>query len=202
MTFAAKYEILEAVALGAVETFVARKLATDEPVLVHIFECPAQPPNQPTVQWVLESFRMVAPDPCGLVVETGRYEATSYGYLVTRLPEKSALQAWIQAYNIRQQAEAGLVAPPLSAAAKDSPESMKPATNIPFESEETSRVTGFDRREGITKELEALRPEPSSAANQSPRAAPGVRAHSDAVSGDCREAGLEDPAAVQSEDTR
>jgi hypothetical protein len=39
MTFAAKYEILEAVTRGAVETFVARKVATDERVLVCIFEC-------------------------------------------------------------------------------------------------------------------------------------------------------------------
>src|SRR5208282_6575656 len=129
MTFAAKYEILEVVARGTVETFVARKVATDEPVLVHIFECQEQQPNQPTVQWVLESFRIVAPDPCGLVVETGRYEATSYGYLVARLPEKSALQAWIQAYNARQQAETGVVPPPPSLATPDSPESTKPVTH-------------------------------------------------------------------------
>ena len=63
MTFAAKYEFLESVTRGAVETFVARKVATDERVLVYIFECPEQPPNKPTVQWILESFRAVAPDP-------------------------------------------------------------------------------------------------------------------------------------------
>ncbi len=63
MTLAAKYEFLEALTRGAVETFMARKVATDERVLVYIFECPEQPLNQPTVQWILESFRALAPDP-------------------------------------------------------------------------------------------------------------------------------------------
>src|SRR5271157_4250667 len=109
MTFAAKYEILEFLTRGSVETFVARKVATDERVLVYIFECPEQPLNRPTVQWILESFRALAPDPPELVAETGRYDATSYGYLVTKLPEKSALQAWIQSYEARQQAASGLL---------------------------------------------------------------------------------------------
>ena len=73
MTFAAKYEILEPLTRGAVETFVARRVATDERVLVCIFECPEQRLNQPTVQWIMESFRAVAPDPPELVAETGRY---------------------------------------------------------------------------------------------------------------------------------
>src|SRR5271157_979288 len=105
MTFAAKYEILEPVTCGAVETFVARKVATDARVMVCIFECRQQPANKPTVQWILESFQAVAPNPPALVTETGRYDATSYGYLVTQYPERSALQAWIQAYEARQHTQ-------------------------------------------------------------------------------------------------
>ena len=108
MTFAAKFEILENLTRGTVETFVARKLPIEECVLVHVFEAGEQPPNQPTVQWILESFRAVAPDPCGPVVETGRYDATSYGYLVTKLPEKSVLEAWLQSYEAQQKTEAGI----------------------------------------------------------------------------------------------
>src|SRR5271157_5951690 len=125
MTFAAKYEIMEAVTRGAVETFVARKVATDERVLVYVFECQEQKSNKPTVQWVLESFRAVAPDPPELVAETGRYDATSYGYLVTKLPEKSTLQAWVRSYESRQQATAGMVVPPTDAPATGTHESAK-----------------------------------------------------------------------------
>jgi hypothetical protein len=163
MKFAAKYEILETFTRGSVETFAARKIATDEVVLVHIFECQEQQPNQPTVQWVLESLRAVAPDPCARVVETGRYDETSYGFLVTRLPEKSALQAWIQSYEACQQAGDEVVVPPVSTPAAPSLESATPEAGPVPESDAATRVFGTvpapERPEGITKEFEALRSE-------------------------------------------
>jgi hypothetical protein len=99
MKFANKYELFEAVTSGRVETFFARDLASGERVLLHIFEAPEKKPDQPTVIWVLESFRKVAPDPPGLVVETGRYSGTTYAYLVTKLPDNAALQHWTQSYD-------------------------------------------------------------------------------------------------------
>jgi len=170
MTFAAKYEILEAVTRGAVETFVARKVATDERVLVYVFECQEQKSNKPTVQWVLESFRAVAPDPAELVVETGRYDATSYGYLVTKLPDKSALLAWVQSYQARQQAAVGVVVPATNAPATGAHESAKEVADALPASEQPTRVLGFDQPEEITKAFEALRSElkPPSATDSSP----------------------------------
>lgn len=159
MTFAAKYETLEAVTRGAVETFVARKVATDERVLVYIFECPEQPLNKPTVQWILESFRGVAPDPPELVAETGRYNATSYGYLVTKIPENSKLQAWIQSYEARQQAAEGTVAPPAGAPVAGARDSAKDLGDALPASERPTRVFGSERPEEITKAFEALRSE-------------------------------------------
>lgn len=103
MKFAAKYEILEPVTRGSVETFVARCVATDERVLVHIFECPEQRSDQPTVQWVLESFQAVAPDPAELVLATGRYSGTSYAYLATKLPDSAVLQEWVRSYEDREE---------------------------------------------------------------------------------------------------
>ena len=111
MKFAAKYEILEPVARGAVETFVARSIATDERVLVHIFECPEQRPDQPTVQWVLESFRAIAPEPAELVLATGRYSGTTYAYLATKLPDNAALKAWVQSYESREETEEKITPP-------------------------------------------------------------------------------------------
>jgi hypothetical protein len=105
MKFAAKYEILEPITRGSVETFVARSLGTDERVLVHIFECPEQRSDQPTVQWVLESFQAVAPAPAELVLATGSYSGTSYAYLATKLPDNAKLQEWVRSYEEQQQAQ-------------------------------------------------------------------------------------------------
>ena len=104
MNFAGKYEILEPVTHGSVETFLARIIATDDRVLVHIFECPEKRPDQPTVQWVLDSFHAVAPDTPELVLGTGTYSGTSYAYMVTKLPDSAALQRWIRAYETQEGA--------------------------------------------------------------------------------------------------
>ena len=98
MKFANKYELFEAVTSGRVETFFAKDLASGERVLLHIFEAPEKKPEQPTVLWVLESFRRVAPNPPGLVLETGRYSGTTYAYLVTKLPDNAALKLWTRSY--------------------------------------------------------------------------------------------------------
>jgi hypothetical protein len=136
MTFASKYEILEPVTSGSVETFVARSLATDERVLVHIFECPEQRPDQPTVQWVLESFQAIASEPTGLVLATGRYSGTTYAYLVTKLPESAVLDAWIRSYQAREEKPAAAPFPgpasprqPLEKAVEE-PLGVTPATAL------------------------------------------------------------------------
>jgi hypothetical protein len=98
MKFADKYELSEAVTSGRLETFMGRDIGSGEPVLVHIFDAPVKKPDQPTVLWVLESFRAVAPEPPGLVIATGKYGGTSYAYLVTQVPDDLALRKWKQAY--------------------------------------------------------------------------------------------------------
>jgi hypothetical protein len=99
MEFSEKYELMESLTTGAVESFAAKNKARGESVLVHILQCEPQKPNQPTVQWVLEAFRKVAPEPAGVVLETGRYSGTTYAYVVTTLPDDAALRAWVQRYN-------------------------------------------------------------------------------------------------------
>jgi hypothetical protein len=98
MKFGEKYELLESLTTGGVETFVANDKVRGERVLVHILHCDPQKPNQPTVQWVLEAFRRVAPEPAGLVLEAGRYSGTLYAYIVSKLPEDAALQGWVRQY--------------------------------------------------------------------------------------------------------
>ena len=98
MKFGEKYELLESLTTGGVETFVANDRVRGERVLVHILECEAQKPNQPTVQWVLDQFRQIAQEPAGLVLETGRYSGTLYAYLVTKMPDEAALTKWVQLY--------------------------------------------------------------------------------------------------------
>jgi hypothetical protein len=98
MKFGEKYELLESITTGGLETFVANDKVRGERVLVHILECEAQKPNQPTGQWVLEAFRRVAPEPVALVLETGRYSGTLYGYLITKMPGEAALTKWVHLY--------------------------------------------------------------------------------------------------------
>jgi hypothetical protein len=98
MKFADKYELSDAVTSGRLETFLGRDVGSGERVLVHIFDAPVKQPGQPTVMWVLESFRALAPEAPGLVIAAGRYDGTSYAYLVTRVPDEAALRQWKQTY--------------------------------------------------------------------------------------------------------
>jgi len=101
MKFAEKYDLQESLTTGAVETFFANDKVRGERVLVHILRCDPRKPNQPTVQWVLEAFRRVAPEPVGLVLEAGPYSGTLYAYLVTKMPDDGALRVWVLQYEAR-----------------------------------------------------------------------------------------------------
>jgi hypothetical protein len=136
MKFGEKYELLESLTTGGVETFIANDKVRGERVLVHILEGEAQKPNQPTVQWVLEAFRRIAPEPAGLVLETGRYSGTLYAYLVTRMPDEAALQGWVQMYRAQARETQEIAAP----AGQATPESEFPTADLT--SKESSRVPG------------------------------------------------------------
>jgi hypothetical protein len=113
MKFGEKYELLESLTTGSVETFVANDKVRGERVVVHILHGDPQKPNQPTVQWVLDSFRRVAPEPVGLVLEAGRYSGTLYAYLVTKLPEEAALRAWVKQYRAQARDTQEIPIPPV-----------------------------------------------------------------------------------------
>lgn len=136
MKFGEKYELLESLTTGGVETFVANDKVRGERVLVHILECEAQKPNQPTVQWVLDQFRRIAPEPAGLVLETGRYSGTLYAYLVTKMPDEAALTKWVQLYRSQGHDTQDSPAP----VAKPTAESELPTAEIT--PKEPSRVPG------------------------------------------------------------
>ncbi len=103
MKFGEKYELLESLTTGTVETFVANDKVRGERVLVHIVECGPQKPEQTTSEWALESFRRSAPEPPGPVLETGKYSGTKYAYVVTRSEDDAALKAWVRRYEIQAQ---------------------------------------------------------------------------------------------------
>ena len=126
MKFGEKYELLESLTTGGVETFVANDKVRGERVLVHILECDAQKPNQSTVQWVLEAFRRIAPEPAALVLETGRYSGTLYAYVVTRMPDDAALRKWVKLYKAQASDTQEIPAPP----AKATPQSESPTAEM------------------------------------------------------------------------
>jgi hypothetical protein len=131
MEFSEKYELMESLTTGAVESFAAKNKARGERVLVHILQCDPQKPNQPTVQWVMEAFRKVAPEPAGIVIETGRYGGTAYAYVVTTLPDDAALHAWVQRYNAQNLETQDLEPQQIEAPVADHGESKNPGSEIP-----------------------------------------------------------------------
>lgn len=132
MKFGDKYELLDSLTTGSVETFVANDKLRGERVLVHILHCDPQRPNQPTVQWVLDTFRRVAPEPAGLVLEAGRYSGTLYAYLITKLPDEAAVQAWVKQYKAQARDTQEITARPLQPPAPVSPLPPVPVSSQPL----------------------------------------------------------------------
>jgi hypothetical protein len=103
MKFSEKYELLESLTTGAVETFVANDKVRGERVLVHIVECAPQKPDQTTAEWVLESFRRLAPEPPGPVLETGKYSGPKYAYVVSKSADENVVKAWVRRYELQAE---------------------------------------------------------------------------------------------------
>jgi hypothetical protein len=144
MKFGDHYELVQSVADGPVETFVAKDLRRGESVLVHILDCGEQKPNQPTVQWVMEAFRSNAPEPAGLVLEAGRYSGTLYGYLVTRLPDETALKNWVERYKLQRQETQEFAIPSSGAKKNESPTAdLTPVEPAPSAGLFTQAFRGF-----------------------------------------------------------
>ncbi len=157
MKFGDKYELLESVTTGKVETFVANDKVRGERVLVHILHGDPQKSNQPTVQWVLEAFRRVAPEPAGLVLEAGRYSGTLYAYLVTKMPQESALRNWVTLYEAQALDTQEIPAPP----PPPTPQSKAPTADLPMK--EIPQTSG-----SVTQLLREFEPPAKSAAPNGP----------------------------------
>jgi hypothetical protein len=116
MRFLEKYELIEQVTSGAVDTFVGRELASGERVLVHIFSGSDPMAGQAALQWALQSFRSLAPPPMGTVVEGGRYLQAPGAYLVTKSPDMPGLTAWVRLYKSQSEKTQEFVAPGMGSA--------------------------------------------------------------------------------------
>jgi hypothetical protein len=103
MKFGEKYDLLESLTTGAVETFVANDKVRGERVLVHIVECAPQKPDQTTAEWVLESFRRLAPEAPGPVLETGKYSGAKYAYVVTKPADENVVKSWVRRYELQAE---------------------------------------------------------------------------------------------------
>ena len=101
MKLTEKYELGESLTTGAIETFVANDKIRGEHVLVHIVECAPQSPDQSTAEWALESFRKLAPEACGPVLETGKYRPPKYAYVVVKPVDEATTKAWVRRYELQ-----------------------------------------------------------------------------------------------------
>jgi hypothetical protein len=99
MRFLGKYELLEQLTVGRVETFAAYPIGGGERILVHVFALPALIKSAPTNRDLLDYMQELSPPALGAVLDAGRYDDGSQAYIVTKFPrDLSALPKWVEAY--------------------------------------------------------------------------------------------------------
>ena len=96
--FEAKYETQRKVTSGAVETLIALDIASNQKVIVHIFECLNRVIAPRTEQELLNSFAGFGIEPAAMVIDAGTVDGTSLGYLVTTWPGDRGLDEWLRCY--------------------------------------------------------------------------------------------------------
>ena len=86
MRFLGKYELLEQLTVGRVETFSAYPIGGGERILVHVFPLPALIKSAPTNRDLLDYMQELSPPALGAVLDAGRYDDGSQAYVVTKFP--------------------------------------------------------------------------------------------------------------------
>ena len=99
MRFLGKYELLEQLTVGSVETFVAYPIGGGERLLIHVFALPALIKSGLKNSDLVEYMEAMSPKVLGSVLDAGRYDDGTQAFVVTKFPRNaSALPAWIEAY--------------------------------------------------------------------------------------------------------
>lgn len=99
MRFLGKYELLEQLTVGRVETFSAYPIGGGERILVHVFPLPALIKSAPTNRDLLDYMQELSPPALGAVLDAGRYDDGSQAYVVIKFPrDLDALPKWVEAY--------------------------------------------------------------------------------------------------------
>jgi hypothetical protein len=99
MRFLGKYELLEQLTVGKVETFAAYPIGGGERLLVHVFALPALIKSAPTNRDLLKYMEEISPPALGTLLDAGRYDDGSQAYVVTKFPrDPAALGTWVEAY--------------------------------------------------------------------------------------------------------
>jgi hypothetical protein len=99
MRFLGKYELLEQLTVGKVETFAAYPIGGGERLLVHVFALPAMIKSAPTNRDLLGYMEAISPPAMGTLLDAGRYDDGSQAYVVTKFPRDiSALHSWVESY--------------------------------------------------------------------------------------------------------
>ena len=99
MRFLGKYELLEQLTVGSVETFVAYPIGGGERLLIHVFALPALIKSGLKNSDLVEYMEAMAPKVLGAVLDAGRYDDGTQAFVVTKFPrDPNALPIWIEAY--------------------------------------------------------------------------------------------------------
>src|SRR5215469_9868157 len=106
MRFLGKYELLEQLTVGKVETFAAYPIGGGERLLVHLFALPALIKSAPTNRDLVGYMETMSPRALGTVLDAGRYDDGSQAFVVVKLPrDPAALSNWVEAYKALAKAK-------------------------------------------------------------------------------------------------
>src|SRR5207249_519205 len=98
MRFLDRYDLQEPITGGPIQVFVAQDITTGLRRLVHILEC-TEDSGALTANTVLQLLRRLAPAPPGEILEVGRYQKTSFVYLITAIPaDPLSIRRWVESY--------------------------------------------------------------------------------------------------------
>jgi len=74
MRFLGRYELLEQLTVGKVETFASYPIGGGERLLIHVFALPALIKSAPTNRDLLGYMEAISPPALGTVLDAGRYD--------------------------------------------------------------------------------------------------------------------------------
>jgi hypothetical protein len=109
--FTERYQPLQRLAEGSVETVAALDTASNEKVVIHIFGYRQEEGAPGSTEQILRLFGGMGAEPVSPVVAAGTFDSKALAYIVSKWPGDEVLAAWLRSYQGRFQGSAEAQSP-------------------------------------------------------------------------------------------